>query len=302
VSRYRCVDTQKATGFPVAAACQAAGVSTSAFYAWAARSTRAPSVAEQAEAALVDEIRTVHTESGGTYGSPRVTAELGRRGWRVNHKRVERLMADHGLVGHRPRRRRSLTKPDAATPPAPDLLGRLFDPDQPDVAWCGDVTYIPTDEGWLYLASVLELASRHLLGWSMGELHNARLVTDALDAAVATRGRQRLDATIFHTDRGSEYTSAACIDACQRLGLRRSMGRTGSCLDNAVAESWFATLKVELVDRHHYRTRAEARVSIFAWIAWYNRRRLHSTNDYLPPIEWEQQHRINHPLPSPLAA
>ena len=100
----------------------------------------------------------------------------------------------------------------------------------------------------------------------------------------------------------AEYTSAACIDACQRLGLRRSMGRTGSCLDNAVAESWFATLKVELVDRHHYRTRAEARVSIFAWIAWYHRRRLHSTNDYLPPIEWEPQHRINHPLPSPLAA
>jgi putative transposase len=302
VSRYRCVDIQKAAGFPVAAACAAAGVSDSAFYGWVARSTRAPSAAEQAEAALVAEIRTVHTESGGTYGSPRVTAELGRRGWRVNHKRVERLMADHGLVGHRPRRRRNLTKPDAATPPAPDLLGRLFDPDQPDVAWCGDVTYIPTDEGWLYLASVLDLASRHLLGWSMGELHNARLVTDALDAAVATRGRSRMDSTIFHSDRGSEYTSAACIDACQRLGLRRSMGRTGSCLDNAVAESWFASLKVELVDRHHYRTRAQARVSIFAWIAWYNRRRLHSTNDYLPPIEWEQQHRINHPLPSPLAA
>jgi HTH-like domain/Integrase core domain len=153
----------------------------------------------------VAEIRTVHTESGGTSGSPRVTAELGRRGWRVNHKRVERLMADHGLVGHRPRRRRSLTKPDAATPPAPDLLGRLVDPDQPDVTWCGDVTSIPTDEGWLYLASVLDLASRHLLGWSMGELHNARLVTDALDAAAATRGRQQMDATIFHTDRGSEY-------------------------------------------------------------------------------------------------
>ena len=146
MSRYRCVDAQKAAGFPVVAACAAAGVSASAFYAWVARTTQAPSAAEQAEAALVAEIRTVHTESGGTYGSPRVTAELGRRGWRVNHKRVERLMADHGLVGHRPRRRRSLTKPDAATPPAPDLLGRLFDPDQPDVAWCGDVTFIPTDE------------------------------------------------------------------------------------------------------------------------------------------------------------
>ena len=302
MSRYRCVDAQKAAGFPVAAACEAAGVSPSAFYAFTARRKQAPSAADQAQVALVAEIRAVHTESGGTYGSPRVTAELGRRGWRVNHKRVERLMAEAGLVGHRPRRRRSLTRADTATPPAPDLVGRLFDPDQPDVVWCGDVTYIPTNEGWLYLASVLDLASRHLLGWSMGERHDAGLVTDALDAAVATRGRRRMDATVFHTDRGSEYTSAACIDACQRLGLRRSMGRTGSCLDNAVAESWFASLKVELVDRQHYCTRAEARASIFAWIAWYNRRRLHSTNDYLPPIEWEQQHRINDQLPSTRAA
>ena len=302
MSRYRCVDTQKAAGFPIAAACQAAGVSTSAFYAWAARCDRGPSPAEHQEAKLLAEIRTIHRESKGTYGSPRVTAELWRRGWGVNHKRVERLMAEVGIVGHRPRRRRSLTRPDATAAPAPDLLGRLFDPDQVDVAWCGDVTYIPTDEGWLYLASVLDLASRHLLGWSMGDHHDAKLVTGALDAAVATRGRRRMDATIFHTDRGSEYTSAACVDACDRLGLRRSMGRTGSCLDNAVAESWFASLKVELVDRHHYRTRTEARASIFAWIAWYNRRRLHSTNNYLPPIEWEQQHRSHDPLPSTHAA
>jgi putative transposase len=181
-------------------------------------------------------------------------------------------------------------------------VGRLFDPDQPDVAWCGDITYIPTDQGWLYLASVIDLASRHLLGWSMDKCHDAGLVVGALDAAAAARGRHRMDGTIFHTDRGGEYTSAACIDVCERLGLRRSMGRTGSCLDNAVAESFFATLKVELVDRCHYRTRAQARASIFRWIAWYNLRRLHSTNGYLPPLEWEQQHRHVHPLPSTLAA
>jgi putative transposase len=302
VSRYRCVDAQKAAGFPVIAACTAAGVSASAFYAWTAKRVPGQPAAEQAEAELVAKIRTIHRESSGTYGSPRVTHELRRRGWRVNHKRVERLMAAHGIVGHRPRRRRGLTKPDTATPPAPDLLGRLFDPDQLDVAWCGDVTFIPTDEGWLYLASVLDLASRHLVGWSMGNHHDARLVTGALDAAVASRSRSRMDATIFHTDRGAEYTSTACRAACDRLGLRPSMGRTGSCLDNAVAESFFATLKVELVDRRHYRTRAEARASIFRWIAWYNLRRLHSTNDYLPPLEWEQRHRHNHPLPSPLAA
>jgi putative transposase len=215
---------------------------------------------------------------------------------------VERLMRAHGIVGHRPRRRRSLTKPDAGAAPAPDLLGRLFDPDRPDVAWCGDVTWIPTDEGWLYLASVIDLASRHLVGWSMSAHHDAALVVSALDAAAATRGRQRMSDTIFHTDRGAEYSSAACIAACQRLGLRRSMSRTGSCLDNAVAESWFASLKVELVHRAHYQTRAEARAAIFAWIAWYNRFRLHSTRGYLPPIEWEQHHATIHPLPSTTAA
>jgi putative transposase len=136
----------------------------------------------------------------------------------------------------------------------------------------------------------------------MSTHHHARLVCDALDAAVATRGRSQMNATIFHSDRGSEYTSAACIAACTRLGLRRSMSRTGSCLDNAVAESWFASLKVELVDRAHYRTRAEARAAIFAWIAWYHRVRLHSANDYLSPIEWEQQHATSSPLPSTMAA
>jgi putative transposase len=144
---------------------------------------------------------------------------------------VERLLRQHGIVGFRPRRRRGLTKQDRAVPPAPDLLGRLFDPDQLDLAWCGDITYVPTEAGWLYLASVIDLASRHLLGYAMGAHHDAQLVCDALDAAVATRGRPRMPATIFHTDRGGEYASAACIAACTRLGLRRSMSRTGSCLD-----------------------------------------------------------------------
>jgi putative transposase len=300
--RYRCVDAQKAAGFPVVAACQAAGVTRSAYYAWTTNAAQGPSDRQREETRLVGEIRRIHARSHGTYGAPRVTAELRRRGWSANHKRVERLMRAHGIVGHRPRRRRSLTKPAAGAAPAPNRLGRLFDPDRPDMAWCGDVTWIPTDEGWLYLASVIDLASRHLVGWSMSAHHDAQLVCDALQAAVTTRGRSPMPDTIFHTDRGAEYSSTACIAACQRLGLRRSMSRSGSCLDNAVAESWFASLKVELVHRQHYRTRAEARTAIFAWIAWYNRFRLHSTNGYLSPIEWEQLHATISPLPSTMAA
>jgi putative transposase len=143
VSRYRCVDAQKAAGFPVAAACQAAGVTRSAYYAF---TTKRPSERRQDEALLVGEIRRIHARAHGTYGAPRVTAELRRRGRAVNHKRVERLMRAHGIVGYRPRRRRSLTRPDTTAAPVPDLVGRLFDPDRPDVAWCGAVTWIPTDE------------------------------------------------------------------------------------------------------------------------------------------------------------
>lgn len=151
----------------------------------------------------------------------------------------------------------------------------------------------------------MDLASRHVLGWSMSDRHDAGLVTAALDAAVATRGGRPRDATIFHSDRGAEYTSTACADACDRLGLRRSMGRTGSCLDNAVAESFFASLKVELCDRTRYATRAQARADVFGWLAYYNHRRLHSSRGFMPPVEWEHRHRIEHqydPIESTQAA
>ncbi len=271
--RYRCVDDQKAAGFPVASACEAAGVSRAAYYAWAAQAAQRPSEREQDEADLVAAIRRIHADSNGTYGSPRVTEQLARDGRKTNHKRVERLMRAHDIVGHRPRRPRSLTKQDEKAPPAPDLVGRLFDPDHTDVIWCGDITYVPTGEGWVYLATALDLASRRLLGWSMDDHMRAELVTSALEAAVAMRGRARMDDTIFHSDRGSQLTSSDFAKTCDKLGIRRSMGRTGTCLDNAVAESFFSTLRVELCDRTRYATRDEARAAIFRWIAYYNNQR-----------------------------
>jgi putative transposase len=301
VTRYRCVAARKAEGFNVTAACRAAGVSRSAFYAWHER-PEGPTAAEWDEAHLVNEIVDIHRGSSGTYGEPRITAELADKGWVVNRKRTARLMRQEGLQGHRPRRRRSLTEPDQDAPPIADLVGRQFQPQLLDSVWCGDITYVPTGQGWLYLATVIDLASRRLIGWSMGEKHDATLVVDALDMAVASRGRTRMAGTIFHHDRGSEYTSTAFRTACGRLEVTQSSSRTGSCLDNAVAESFFATLKVELIHRLTFATRADARRAIFAWVHRYNHRRRHTTIGMIPPAVYEQQHRHSRSLPSTVAA
>lgn len=306
MTRYRCVDARKADGFTVTAACDAAGVSTSAYYAWAATCDAPPTAAQQAEARLRAKIRKLHKDSGGADGVRRITRRLRRAGWTVNPKKVARIMREEGLAGYRPRKRRSLTKPDEAAPQIPNLVGRLFDPDRPDVTWCGDITYIGTDEGWLYLATVIDLGSRRLLGWALGVRHDATLVCDALRAAVGGRGSERMPGVIFHSDRGSEYTSRTFADVCEQLGLRQSASRSGSCLDNAVAESWFASLKVELTSRTRYPTRDEARAAITRWIHYYNTDRLHSTLGYLTPLEWEAHYddteEVTQPLASPMAA
>jgi putative transposase len=270
VTRYRCVDARKADGFPVSAACEAAGVSTSAYYAWAGEGRPGASARQRRDAELLAEIRAIH-RAHPDYGSPRITRELVRRGVPANHKRVERLMADAGVVARRHRRRRNLTKRDQTAPAIPDLVGRLFDPDDVDVTWAGDVTCVATDEGWLYLASVLDLGSRRLLGYSMSERPDTDHVISAVEMAVMTRGRACMDGTIFHSDRGSTYTSARYRATCNRLGLRQSTGRSGSCLDNAVAEAWFASLKKEL-GRRSFRTRADARQAIFTWINYFRGR------------------------------
>lgn len=187
--RYRFVDSRKADGFPVAAACHAAGVSSSAYYEWAHRQRTRPSQREQREVALVDEVRTVHAESQATYGSPRVHAELRRRGHLVNRKRIERLMRVHDIVGVAPRRRARTTVPSQRPVPAPDLIDRDFTPGVPDQRWAGDITYTPTDQGWLYLAAVLDVGSRRVIGHSMAERLRTDLVIDCLDTAVAHSSR-----------------------------------------------------------------------------------------------------------------
>jgi len=284
---YRFVDAQRAEGFPVTMCCEVAQVSTSGFYDWKAHRDGVATVTELADALLVSEIREIHAESDGTYGEPRVTDALGKRGWVVNHKRVERLMRVWGIVGYTPPKKTRTTIP--APNPASDLVGGNFAPGVPDRRWVGDITYIPTWDGWLYLAAVEDLGSRMILGASMADHMRSDLVCDALREACGLRGGD-VAGTIFHSDKGSQYTSGDFADLCGDYQILRSVGRTGICWDNAAIESWFATLKKELVYRRTFRTRAEARLAIRAWIAWYNTRRSHSTLNYLTPTEWEDNH------------
>jgi transposase InsO family protein len=287
---YCFVDEQKADGFPVERVCDVAGVSTSAYYDWKQHRDGILTVGELDEARLVKEIKSVHKDSDGTYGSPRVTDELRLRGWVVNHKRVERLMRIHDIVGYVPKKRRTTTIPDAAHR-IPDRVQRDFSPDGLDVTWCGDISYIRTWEGFLYFGFVEDLASRRILGMSMAGHMRTKLVADALDEAVGTRGGN-VTGVVMHTDRGTQYTSDEFAELCTRHGILQSVGRVGVCWDNAPAESFLATLKKELVYRRTFRTRAEARVAIRHWIeSWYNRRRLSSVLGGQSPIEWENNYR-----------
>ena len=289
MTRYRWVAAREAEGFPTIRACETAGVSRQSFYEWKKRVAAGPTPIEIEEARLVEKMREIH-DGDDTVGSPRMTAELANQGCVVNHKRVERLMREHGMVGIPKRRTVRTTIPADDAPKIPDLVGRLFGPGRSDWAWCSDITYIPTGEGWLYLATVIDIGSRRLVGYSMAGHMRASLVTAALEMAIGIRGGC-CDGIIFHSDRGSQYTSAEMGQALDAANMVRSVGRTGVCWDNAVAESWFATLKRELVSRTRFATRAEARRAIFAWINHYNQRRLHSSLGYQTPTQWEDQYR-----------
>jgi transposase InsO family protein len=290
VTRFGHVDDQKAAGFPVVAACEAAGVSTSGYYDWAAREAAGPTERQLAEGELVALMRDLFDEADGNYGVPRMFKALRKAGVVVNAKRVARLMRLHGMAGRHRRRTCRTTFPGPDGYQIPDLVGRRFGPGAPDVAWCQDITYIPTREGWLYLASVLDLGSRRLLGYSMADHMRTELVLDALGMAVAARGGA-VAGIIGHADRGSQYTSNDYLEFCQRHQLRPSVGRTGVCWDNAVAESFWESLKRECLQGRVFTTRAEARRAIFRWINWYNTTRLHTSLNSVPPIEWEQQYR-----------
>jgi putative transposase len=286
VSCYRLIDAEKAH-HRVSHLARVLGVARAGYYAWA---SRPPSDRDHADVLLGEQIRQIHARSRGTYGAPRVHAELrlGLDIW-VGRKRVARLMREHGLQGVHRRRRGGLTRRDPHAAPAPDLVARDFTPAGPDRLWVADVTQQRTDQGWLYLAVVLDAFSRRIVGWSMADHLRTELVLDALDMAISQRNPAA--GLVCHSDHGCQYTSFAYGRRLTASGLVASMGTVGDALDNAVAESFFATLECELLDRHHWPDRQTLRTAIFDFIeVFYNRQRRHSTLDYTSPADYEQQH------------
>jgi putative transposase len=271
--------------YPVATMCRVLGVSTSGFYAWRDRS---PSARAQADAGLQERIEKIHDRSRGTYGRPRVHAELRSEGVFVGGKRIARLMKRAGLEGVSRRKGPGRRKGKRETAPAPDLVERQFVAGGPDQLWIADITYIPTWAGFLYLAVVVDAWSRRVVGWSMATHLRSELVLDALNMALWQR---RPEAVIHHSDQGTQYTSIAFGLRCKEAGVRPSMGSVGDAYDNAMCESFFATLECELLDRRRFRTQAEAKMAVFEFIeGWYNPHRRHFALDYLSPLEYEKRH------------
>jgi putative transposase len=269
---------------PHAVACRALGVSRSWFYKHQAGEL-APRAARRA--ALAAEVCRLFGGHRGTYGSPRITADLREAGWRVSKNTVAGLMAEQGLAARRKKKRRSSTRQGKGRWHAADLVKRDFPAAKINQKWYGDGTEITTDQGKLYLASVMDMASRRVLGFALGEHHDAQLAYGALAMAVAVRGGQ-VPGVIFHSDRGSEYTAGAFRAACDRLGACQSMGRPGSALDNAVIESWHSTLEFELRSLEHFATKAAARARVPAWIHDYNHTRRHSACQMRSPVDYER--------------
>jgi putative transposase len=271
--------------FPVVIMARVLSVSKAGYYAWLRRS---PSTRAVADAALLKRIRTVHASSRETYGAPRVHAELRAGGKRHGRKRIARLMREANLVGASRRRVGPVTtRRDKEARPAPDLVDRDFFAPGPNQLWVADITFVPTTAGFLYLAVVLDAWSRKVVGWAMANHLRAELVLDALQMAV---GQRRPKDVIHHSDQGSQYTSLAFGKRCKETGVRPSMGSVGDAYDNAMCESFFATLECELLERRHFTSQAEARVVCFSYIeGFYNPVRLHSALGYRSPMAYEQE-------------
>jgi putative transposase len=269
---------------PHATACRALGVSRSWFYKW--KHGELPPRAARRDR-LAAEVRRLFAAHRGTYGSPRITADLRDAGWRVSENTVAAVMREQGLAARRRKKRRSTTRPGKGRWHAADLVKRDFPAGKINTKWYGDGTEIKTGEGKLYLASVLDMASRRVLGFALGEHHDAALAYGALAMAVAVRGGQ-VPGVIMHTDRGSEYTAAPFRAACQRLSVCQSMGRPGSALDNAVIEAWHSTLEFELRSVEHFATKAAARARVSEWIHEYNHTRRHSALQMMSPVDYER--------------
>jgi transposase InsO family protein len=283
VNVYPFIEAEKRCRRNVRRACELLKVSRAAFYAYLS----GPSQRDQDDADLAAKITAVHQESRGRYGAPRVHAELRRRGHRHGRKRVARLMRQAGLKGRAARRWKKTTISDPAAAARADRIRRDFTTDASSLnsRWCGDITYIRTWEGWLFLATVIDIASRRVVGYAMAGHLRTELISDALGNAVATRDPD--PGVIFHSDRGCQYTSADFASLAEDYQVVLSLGRTGQCWDNALAESFFASLKGELTDLQTWPTRAAARRAVVEYIGWYNGTRLHSTLGYQSPAEYE---------------
>ena len=285
--KYACIARHQGE-FPVRLMCRVLAVSPAGFYAAQRRARSARATRDQA---LRLKVREAHTKSRRRYGAPRVHAELKAQGERVGRKRVARLMREDGLVGRRPRRWVRTTDSHHADPIAPNVLDRQFSVAQvagPNLVWVSDLTYVPTREGWLFLAIVLDLASRRVVGWAMRETLEADLALAALRMALADR--EPAPGLVHHSDRGSQYTCADYQAVLAAHGLVASMSKKGDCWDNAVAESFFATVETELILEADWTTRDEARLAIFVFIeAWYNRERRHSSLGYRSPVQYEAE-------------
>ncbi len=271
--------------FPIRVMCRVLGLSTSGYYAWVKRE---PSARARRDEALRNRIQTIYESNRRVYGRPRIHAELVEEGERIGGKRVGRLMSELGIRGASRRRRKpGTTKRDADARPAPDLVERDFAADGPDRLWVADITYVPTWAGFLYLAVVLDAWSRRVVGWSMATHLRTELVLDALNMAIWQRGPERV---IHHSDQGTQYTSIAFGLRCKEVGVRPSTGSVGDAYDNALCESFFASVECELLERQRFRTQAEARMAVFDFIeGFYNPRRRHSALGHKSPINFEKR-------------